>query len=1122
MNKSQKFQKKEIITLLIWIVLGLIGLFFSLKYYDQTFPQAALDLKITKTEASKIAFEMLTSQKIDLTGYSSSIYFSTSKTDIIYLERTIGLEAANKLMKDKVSVWWWSCRWFKPLQKEEFRVNISPSGKIVDYSHEMEEKAKGENLSKEAAQKIAEEFLKNNLPLPISKYELVQSSKNKRLNRTDHYFTWEEKDFKIGEATYRYNVAIKGDRIAEFSEYLKIPETWERDYRKYEKKGELLVEIFNVFYTFIGVSIFIVFLFKIREKKLNFKFGIIIGLILIFVILLTGINSIPLLWSEFSTTDTAGSFMINLIVKLFLSAIMAGGGIIIFSTTSESVSSDVWKTHQPLMSVFSKAGLVRKEFITACVIGYSLAFLQTIYVTGFYLYGKKIGVWTPPEVPYSNMLSTMVPWIYPFFIGLSAALTEEITFRLFSISILKKYLKFTWLAVLIPAIIWAFLHSNYPQRPFYIRGIELSIVGIVLGYVFVKYGIVATIISHYVYNALMSGELLLRSSNMYYFLSGLAVIGIMLIPLTIAAYFIITGKRSRILEESEKIEIELQQKPVVLEENKQEQIVEMTQLPYEALSKPKRVKLAILSGVCLVGCILTFIYSKSDYFSEDMKITRVDSIGIAENYLRSIKVNTEKFIKVTSYTNHDYSSKTKYIAERVGAKKTKDIFKKEFLEDEWEVIYFKELEKETYYVDIDNYGNVYSYDHKIEDDFKGEKLTTEEAEKKAIEYLKKAKNIDINKYKLVNSYATKRKNRVDHAFTWEQKDFKIGDATLRINLSVKGNEVLGFYKFIKIPEDWVQKEEKKTIRTSIVDAIEKIFFISVFIVCVILFVIKFIKKEFKWKLAIFIGFIFLILEIIGKINNLSILYLNYSNTDKLIFFYVKEAISFILSVAGISFGTTLFVAFADSLYREQFPQHIALEDWSRIKLKSDQWYDAALLTILIMPIIFIFVWCMEWFQENYNSNVFYSSSSLINDSISTFLPAFDTIKNIVQISVFGLIGFILIASLCKKYFKNIKTTIFVLFALTAVFSLKTSSLRQYSWQVADFMLEVLFFLWIAFKYLRFNASAYLLLIFGISVMATCDMLTYSNTFYLINGALILAVGVLPILYLLYIGRFRER
>ena len=117
----------------------------------------------------------------------------------------------------------------------------------------------------------------------------------------------------------------------------------------------------------------------------------------------------------------------------------------------------------------------RRSFFFASIRGYSLGFFFLGYITLFYMIGRKyLGVFLPAEGPYSNLLGMYLPWLAPLTISLLAAVSEEYVSRLFSISFLKRYIKWTPAALIIPAAIWAFGHSTYPVFPVYVRGIELT------------------------------------------------------------------------------------------------------------------------------------------------------------------------------------------------------------------------------------------------------------------------------------------------------------------------------------------------------------------------------------------------------------------------------------------------------------------------------------------------------------------------------------------------------------------------------------------------------------------------------------------------------------------------
>src|SRR5207249_3332025 len=113
---------------------------------------------------------------------------------------------------------------------------------------------------------------------------------------------------------------------------------------------------------------------------------------------------------------------------------------------------------------------------------------------------------------------------------------EEFLFRLFAIPFVERVTKSRVLAVILPAFSWSFLHSAYPQEPGYIRGIEVGIIGVVAGMVMLRWGILATLVWHYTVDASLVGLLLIRSSGMYFRVSGIVIGLAVLIPFGVAVY----------------------------------------------------------------------------------------------------------------------------------------------------------------------------------------------------------------------------------------------------------------------------------------------------------------------------------------------------------------------------------------------------------------------------------------------------------------------------------------------------------------------------------------------------------------------------------------------------------
>ena len=151
----------------MWILLGALGVFVAWHYYFQAFPEASINFQVSRDEALNRARTFLTQQGASLDGYESTIVFSVDDNVKTYLERTVGLEQANKLMSTEVNAWHWEVRFFRPQQKEEFRADVNPEGRIVGYEHIIKEDAAGASLDRDAAQKSSRKIFEARNTEPI-------------------------------------------------------------------------------------------------------------------------------------------------------------------------------------------------------------------------------------------------------------------------------------------------------------------------------------------------------------------------------------------------------------------------------------------------------------------------------------------------------------------------------------------------------------------------------------------------------------------------------------------------------------------------------------------------------------------------------------------------------------------------------------------------------------------------------------------------------------------------------------------------------------------------------------------------------------------------------------------
>src|SRR5689334_17565854 len=163
---------------------------FSTRNFYRAFPEASIDFHVNREDGQLLAMRFLSDRGYHLEGYRIASSFSVDDEAKIFLEREVGLEQASRIMGSRVHVWYWAYRWFRPLQKEEFRVDYSPRGDLVGFLHSIPEDAARPDTDSAAARAAAEDFLRTRLNRDPASLEFVEVSEISRPHRVDRLFTW--------------------------------------------------------------------------------------------------------------------------------------------------------------------------------------------------------------------------------------------------------------------------------------------------------------------------------------------------------------------------------------------------------------------------------------------------------------------------------------------------------------------------------------------------------------------------------------------------------------------------------------------------------------------------------------------------------------------------------------------------------------------------------------------------------------------------------------------------------------------------------------------------------------------------------------------------------------------
>ncbi len=780
---------------------------YSVRNFHRAFPEASIDFRVNRGDARNLAERFLAAQGLRTEGYREASRFDYDDRAKTFLEREAGLEQANRLMGSRVRLWRWAYRWFRPGQKEEYRVEITPAGGLAGFSHLLPEDAARPAATAGEARALAEAFLRERMRRDPASLEFVEASENTLPHRIDRVFAWKEKDFNLRDAAIRVEVGVQGNQVSDYREYLKIPERWTRDYQRLRSKNEMATYVDLAFMMALVVGLVVVIVAKVRGRQVRWRLAAAVGAVAVALSFLASLNQFGASEFSYPTTDSYPSFVSTQLLQALLSALAYGGILFVITAGAEPLYRAAFPGGISIGNLFRPQGLRTKRFFLGAILGISLTGAFIAYQTAFYIAAYKHGAWSPADVPYDDLLNTRFPWLFVLFGGFFPAVSEEFLFRMFAIPFLRKLTRSLAAGVVLAAFIWGFGHSAYPQQPFWVRGVEVGIGGIVLGLIMLRWGILPTLAWHYSVDAVYSAMLLMRSHSLYFKLSGAASAGIVLAPVIVAlaAYWIRGGfePETGLLNSDERApEPEPETAPEPAPRS----------LDYQPLSRKWKLAAWAIGAAGLLSLLIPIAR-----FADRPKyrLTEPEARSAAGAFLNARGFPAASFQSVTYPAAHwgGLDSQTaKYFLEHGGVPRTSEMLQRYRPPRYWGVRYFRPLEQDEALVSIQpETGRALGFERRIPEDRPGPDLAPDAAEKIASAFAA-ANGWNLANTDLKENGSEKKKSRRDYSLIWEARPGdprNVAEARYRVEVGISGDQVTRAGAYWKLPETWVRQRERQ-------------------------------------------------------------------------------------------------------------------------------------------------------------------------------------------------------------------------------------------------------------------------------------------------------------------------
>ncbi len=789
--------------------------------FTRAFPEASIDFKVTREEAVRRGAAALKERGFSVDGMRALATFDVDDEAKVFLERTLGLEKANPLFATSVPVWRWSVRWVRPLEKLEYRAAVAADGRVLAVRRLLPEKDAAPDPGDAAARALAEETVRKDRGLDPAALRLIQAAVETRPARTDRTFVWESNSIRFGDAALRYLVEVQGDRVGRSSLHLEVPEKWRRDYETLRSKNLAAGTVATFGLLLTALAVLVVFLQRVRRKDVKWKWALAFAGVGAALQLLASLNELPIRLFDYDTAESWSGFLASSLLADFAGAVALAAVLFLLVAAGEPLYRESSPGQPALGRILSLRGLRSKRFFRGLLLGYAMTAFFFAYQVVFYIAAARFGAWAPADVPHSSLLATPFPWLGVLLMGFVPATTEEFSSRMFSIPFVRRFAP-AWVAVLIPALIWGFAHSTYPNQPFFIRGLEVGFAGVLIGVVFLKEGMLPLLVWHFTVDAVYTALLLVRSTNPYIAVSGAASALVLLLPMAAALALYVRHGGFAPDEDLSNAAVGTAPEPP-----RRAEPAPVACAPPRALA-PGRLAFAAGLGLAVLFLSRVVLPHATPWDGVDVRVDRAGAKAAADAFVKAAGGDPAAYLTAVTHATalpaledasetgallvpYDASdAAARWLLERGGMPLLTKWATSVFPGPVWHVRYVRALDEHGTTAVVDaRTGKVVAFRRTFPEAEKGGSPDEGASRAKAVEVLQSFGE-DPARWSVVSASGENRKARRDTLVVFESKAERVGEAARRLVVSLAGDVPALYATALKLPEEWVRQREKST------------------------------------------------------------------------------------------------------------------------------------------------------------------------------------------------------------------------------------------------------------------------------------------------------------------------
>lgn len=846
----------------IFLITSLVAAVAAVKLMFAAAPGLSLEISFSREQAVAAAEAFQQRQFPQLTTDRSASVFVSDRHFQNYVELEAGgVEAFQALMPQLDAVThYWKVRRFTAGQEHELITAFSPKGEPVSFAYKIPEQEAGAALDEQAARQLAEAGARQFMGTRFDAYKSLETKATKQTSgRADYIFTYEHQHLTAGDARFRLELKVAGDTLVAVDTFKHIPDAFDQRFGEMRSLNTQISQIASylmaVLFGLGGLVGGGVWLF--RRHQLQWR-----GAFWAAAVVATGLASatlcnLPVAWMSYQTTSPAQTFLFQQLAQA--GSVLVGASLFfaIIYAVAEGLTRMAFASHPRMFDFFRTPAAASPEVLGRVLGAYAWTGLFLLYAVAFYLFSSKVlGWWQPTDINSDpNILASWRPALAPIFTALQAGTWEECVFRAIPLALavligthfgIRNPLVIATL--ILQALIFAGAHANYPNLPGYSRLIELFIPALAFGLVYLRFGLMICMITHFEYDLVLMSMPIFTADDASLWVDRVMVILAGSAPLS--ALLVARLRRGRLvpLTDEWRNGIPVDVVPVAPAVDAQE--IRTEYLPLSI----KPVWLAAIALLSVVAIILAALNPPK----LEWPAYQIDRSGAqlrAEEELSKRGVILEGEWHRTTMTQGGWTQQLDFVWRESGSEQVQALIGRYLYTPFWVVSWRRfdgpvENRSEQWQAWLYPDGRLHELVHYLPEGMEGAKLTREQAQSKAMEWIIQMGWGDLSTLEEKSVEETLRPARSDWQVTYIDKaayNHQGGQAVITIKIA--GDDVTSYVRNIDVPESWSRAESEAEAQRQPYKIIGMVAFFALFGCAAITFFRKHSGRKFSISAA---------------------------------------------------------------------------------------------------------------------------------------------------------------------------------------------------------------------------------------------------------------------------------